>query len=128
MPNKKYTEGTIYIDFSETTIADNPSEKDNVIENLIESLRSEDSQFNTDDYPYEDSLDFSDFYMDFTASQNTSFEEKIRELLNPTKQPTEFSTLLQSIPNLKIDLTYKEETNLLIKTDQYGKTIILKEN
>lgn len=129
MPNKKYTEGTIYIDFSETTIADNPNKKDNVIEELIESLKSENSEFNIDDYlDDEDALDYSDFYMDFTAFQSTSFEDKIKDLLNPVEEPTALSTLLQSIPNLKIEINYKEETNLQIKTDNCGKATLLKEN
>ena len=128
MPNKKHTEGSIYIDFSETTLASDSNERNNIIEKLIESLKSENSQFNVDDYLYENNPNFTDYYIDFTASQNTPFEDKIKNLLNPIGKPTAFSTLLQSIPNLKIEINYREEKNLQIKTDNCGKTAISKEN
>ena len=127
MPNKKHTEGSIYIDFSETNIANDARKKEDAIKNLIESLKSKNSQF-TADYSYQNQSNYADFYIDFTASQNSSFKEKIKELLNPIERPTMLSTLLQSIPNLKIEINYREENNLSINTNKYGKAVISKEN
>ena len=126
MSNSKSTEGTIYINFSKTNIANNLNEKKNFIENLIKNLESKNSKFDTEYYPSDIQLNFADFCLNFTTYQNTSFEEKIKKLLTSIGQPTAFSNLLQSIPNLQIEIDYKETNSLSINTNEYGKAAISK--